>query len=594
MAVAFPIEQYSTTHSPIPKSSMVKTTARPAITTHFTTKVNSYLIKEHTLLKSRLYMTSKKGQEEDNNRNENGKKSRRKKRLSQGSRLSNNSTKIIENTTKSVSPESNFPDESDTRITQLEQIVSKQEMEIQKLKKDCEDLEATAVAFARVVDLRVLDLLRQTGLGNSEDQNTILNAIKAAKQKKVREEKETTKSIEVDRKNLEYVDNAEIFGPAPSSVIDAADAAGAAILAGMLGGKNRMLVDVRDAELSRDPEVFVQFMELAILPVAAGLQGLRSTCTRNRVKIVFPTVSQLLQYRRTMVLAAPEVVALSTLGLDPIEKEDQLVVLVAPSPDDDEGLAAMNELLVPTDPLKEPVSQPLVVVNHHMLPVAGPAKDFVMAYHLRLLSVQYMSGSDPQEYTKAYEEEHEGLFEEEEQQVEVGESKKSKDNQDMIIRDGLMDENKTLEDEALEAAMKHAHEIGTNQGVTRAMVIRAYPKPWHIFVDTSPDTDADFEVAATFNEEPTQDDVNLAIVECLEGSEREDELVAQQMQQALEGGQLDRVADVLGISLKEVAERKEDTSTTGDGQKKGNKSGEDGKSEDNDDNNSFYSDFDTV
>ena len=66
-------------------------------------------------------------------------------------------------------------------------------------------------------------------------------------------------------------------------------------------------------------------------------------------------------------------------------------------------------------------------------------------------------------------------------------------------------------------------------------------------MDTSPDTDADFEVAATFDEEPTQDDVNFAIVECLEGSEREDELVAQQMQQALEAGQLDRVADMLGL-----------------------------------------------
>jgi hypothetical protein len=32
------------------------------------------------------------------------------------------------------------------------------------------------------------------------------------------------------------------------------------------------------------------------------------------------------------------------------------------------------------------------------------------------------------------------------------------------------------EDAALEAAMKHAHELGANQGVTRAMVIRAYPR----------------------------------------------------------------------------------------------------------------------
>ena len=80
------------------------------------------------------------------------------------------------------------------------------------------------------------------------------------------------------------------------------------------------------------------------------------------------------------------------------------------------------------------------------------------------------------------------------------------------------------------------------------MVIRAYPKPWHIFVDTSPDTDADFEVAATFDEYPSQDDINYAIVECLEGSEREDELVAQQMQEAIESGQLDSISDMLGLT----------------------------------------------
>ena len=37
-------------------------------------------------------------------------------------------------------------------------------------------------------------------------------------------------------------------------------------------------------------------------------------------------------------------------------------------------------------------------------------------------------------------------------------------------------EKPSYEDLALEAAMTHAHEIGVHQGVTRAMVIRAYPK----------------------------------------------------------------------------------------------------------------------
>jgi hypothetical protein len=48
--------------------------------------------------------------------------------------------------------------------------------------------------------------------------------------------------------------------------------------------------------------------------------------------------------------------------------------------------------------------------------------------------------------------------------------------------------------------------------------------------------------------------VNYSIVECLEGSEREDELVAQQMQAALDAGQLTRVSEMLGISPTSIAE----------------------------------------
>lgn len=102
-------------------------------------------------------------------------------------------------------------------------------------------------------------------------------------------------------------------------------------------------------------------------------------------------------------------------------------------------------------------------------------------------------------------------------------------------------------EEAIEAAMNRARDLGVHHGITRGMVIRAYPRPWHVFVDTSPDTDADFEVAATFDEEPTSDEVNYAIVECLEGSEEEEELVAQQMQAALESGQLNSVSEVLDV-----------------------------------------------
>ena len=98
------------------------------------------------------------------------------------------------------------------------------------------------------------------------------------------------------------------------------------------------------------------------------------------------------------------------------------------------------------------------------------------------------------------------------------------------------------------------------------LFLLTFHRPWHVFVDTSPDTDADFEVAATFDDEPTQDDVNYAIVECLEGSEMEDELVAQQMQLALEAGQLDKVSELLGQihELEHVAEEPVDKSIKGE------------------------------
>lgn len=337
----------------------------------------------------------------------------------------------------------------------------------------------------------------------------------------------------------DYYEEEEIFGSAPSSVIDAADAAGAAILAALLAGKQRMLVDVRDAELSRDPDILVQFIELAVLPVAAGLEGIEGL--RNRVKIVFPTVSQLMQYRKTMALAGTtDVLTLSTLGFDPVQEQDSLVVIIAPSPDDEEGIEAMSDLLSPSDPSKK-ISQPVVVLNHHMVPVSGIAQDFSVAYHLRLLSVQYMTGDMTPEYIQFLEKEKK------ERQAKKDELQQKLDA-DAEDEECSTEDVKAQEDEgeeALEAAMNKASDLGVHHGITRAMVIRAYPRPWHVFVDTSPDSDADFEVAATFDKEPSQDEVNYSIVECLEGSETEDELVAQQMQAALESGQLNRVSEML-------------------------------------------------
>ena len=475
------------------------------------------------------------------------------------------------------------------RVTQLEQLVSTQQVQIRHLLGQVNGLSDNMSSFNQVIEL-----LREAGRtvrGEQRPRQPLSTPEKDADRtaepsstgnKRLRETPTVTDPLEIDG----------IFSSAPSSVMDAADAAGASILAGLLGGKQRMLVDVRDAELSFDPEnseTMVQFLELAILPVAAGLEGLRSK--RNRLKIVFPTVSQLLIYRRAMALAAPEVVALRTLGFDPVEKKDNLVVIVGPSPDDEEGLAAMNELL-----RSKSLTQPVVVINHHMIPVSGPASSFDVAYHLRLLSVQFMAGNNPGEYFQQLltpssdrgdkfeklqnrsksSESDSPLFWGEDTAVNTTASNTAsgKPSADTDLFTNRLDaETDTVDSfkvdansscssspssssgtdvtkdrddyDALEAAMKHAHQVGIHRGVTRAMVIRAYPQQWYVFVDTSPDTDADFEVAALFDVEPTSEEVNLAIIECLEGSEREDELVAQEMQKALELGQLDRISEIL-------------------------------------------------
>ena len=506
-----------------------------------------------------LSMTSANSDENLGFGNENGRGKKRKKngrnhRSNRHNVFGKNNTTSITSTTSVLNPDETIENDETKgnellmRVSQLESLVASQSVEIRKLKENCKSLSEAATAFASVVDL-----LRQAGMnvdttGKLESERNQIDDADGASGIGIEEEIEDKSGILSDEENLDlqksFLDNHEIFGSAPATVIDAADAAGASVLAAILGGKQRILVDVRDAELTRDPDILVQFIELAILPVAAGLEGLKST--RNRVKIVFPTVSQLMSYRRSMCLSAPEVVSLSTLGFEPVEKKDNLVVIVAPSPDDNEGLAQMNELLAPSDPFKDTMTQPIVVVNPHMVPISGPASDFEKIYHLRLLTVQYLTGDIPPE---GWVEGKSGFVE----------SPSSYDNKSTNVSSAVAPEQKSVpsetdplpekedEDAALEAALEHAHERGVHQGVTRAMVIRSYPKPWHVFVDTSPDTDADFEVAATFDEEPSQEDINYAIVECLEGSEREDELVAQQMQQALESGQLNKVAEMLGL-----------------------------------------------
>jgi DNA-binding ferritin-like protein (Dps family) len=381
--------------------------------------------------------------------------------------------------------ENNTEEDLKKRVVQLETIVSNQMTEIQKLQRKVEDLTRATSVFSNVVDV-----LREAGIQIDEVDDVVVGDVDPGGDDDNRSL--PTPNTSQQRKMIN--DDMEIFGLAPKSVTDAADAAGASMLSAILAGKHRMLVDVRDAELTRDPKLFVEFIELAILPVAAGLEGLGNEF-RNRVKIVFPTVKDLMQYRRSMALAAPEVVSLSTLGFDPIDDRDNLIVIVAPSPDDIAGVSAMKKLISRTEKnYVEPdrrITQPVVVMNHHMVPVdmSGFGK-FTTVYHLRLLSVQYMTGDAAPEYVTKLDAEENSAQESTDMNTDntlSGEAStlKSESRNDDSNEDNAHKSNNSAksgsdrseeEDEALEAAMIHAHEVGVHQGVTRAMVIRAYPK----------------------------------------------------------------------------------------------------------------------
>jgi hypothetical protein len=294
------------------------------------------------------------------------------------------------------------------RVVQLETLASSQQSEMQKLRRELDEMAETLGGIVNFVE-QLQDFVQYDGSKSDETRKLSFGSSS-------------------DTQPM-FTEDHEIFGTAPTTIKDAADSAGQSILSAILAGKHRMLVDVRDAELTRDPSLLVEFIELAILPVAAGLQGLDQYT--NRVKIVFPSVKDLVDYRKFMALTAPEVVSLSTLGFDPIEDKDNLIVIVAPPPDDVAGCNMMQQLLQSENP-QQRIPRPVVVINHHMMPIDTGMGKFTVVYHLRLLSVQYMTGDIVPEYVSENEEED-------------GEQEKGEG------------------DSALEAAMTHAREIGVHQ-----------------------------------------------------------------------------------------------------------------------------------
>jgi len=347
------------------------------------------------------------------------------------------------------------PNDMEARLLHLETLVTSQTAQIHKLQQQCKSLTSQCEYFATIITNTDPTSPKTDPYPNPE---SILPSLPSLP---------------------------SVFGSAPSSVVDAADAAGAAILAALLGGQQRMLVDVNDAELSSSTETLAQFVELAILPVAAGLEGLNTD--KNRLKIIFPTVTDLSAFRKSYTLASPDVIALGTLGFGSAEEKDGVVVIVAPSPEDEEFQTMIN--------IVDEMARPTVIINYHVPEHGVEAKfperwNLTPVYFLRLLNVQFQKEENPE------------------------------------------------------------------SEVTRAMLVRQFPRPWHVFVDTAPLCDeSDFEIgeseraapprpqncfsnhslcrflAATFPDRPSISEVDMCIVTCLEGGADEDELVSWELEQ---------------------------------------------------------------
>jgi len=118
---------------------------------------------------------------------------------------------------------------------------------------------------------------------------------------------------------------------------------------------------------------------------------------------VFSTVSQLSEYRKLSTLKAPDVISLGTLNFGSVEEEDALVVILAPHPEDTEERAMFNNLLYPDNP-KLQIEQPIVVINRHARKELQSEEwsKWEIVYHLRLLSIQYLSTVPAEEPVSNY------------------------------------------------------------------------------------------------------------------------------------------------------------------------------------------------
>ena len=179
----------------------------------------------------------------------------------------------------------------------------------------------------------------------------------------------------------------------PDDLYDAADSSGAALLAGMLCGHRRMLVDISDPSLEEmvqdgalvegSSDRLARFVELMCLPICAALEGLDGL-EQNRVHIMFQSVRNLMAARNVMSIASDSKVGLGAMSVDStLAPCDAVLVLVAPSVQ--EGGPDLQALL------KAAENRTIIVVNP-VFPRGTRAAVFELyepVYYLKGMSIAY-------------------------------------------------------------------------------------------------------------------------------------------------------------------------------------------------------------
>eukprot|EP00752_Nemacystus_decipiens_P016206 g14493.t1 len=119
----------------------------------------------------------------------------------------------------------------------------------------------------------------------------------------------------------------------PKTNQDAADAAGAGIVAALMEGRRRLIVEVDDAQLRYNSpdfchEAMAEFVELLTLPLTTALENLKAR--QNLCKIVIQGAHQVDQVKEAMVLDVPDSLQVVSLEKGRVTEADRVVALVSP------------------------------------------------------------------------------------------------------------------------------------------------------------------------------------------------------------------------------------------------------------------------